>query len=355
MILEKRIQSFIRLGEKLKLVLNDSKGNKDYDFEEFCLDAIANNGWFTYESIKLALEGIIKYLGEDALRKWLNNYKINKSTNQQIYKSKKVGVIMAGNIPLVGFHDFLTVLLSGHHIHVKLSSQDNILLKKIAGILIEIEPGFKELIHFAGKHAYFMQYPLDAIIATGSGNSARYFEYYFRNKPHIIRKNRTSCAILDGSEDIDDFRLLGDDTFRFFGLGCRNVSKLFVPNEWNEFDKFFKSIKSFDYITDHPKYANNYQYNKAILRVNKVKHFDNGFLLMTENDALASPISMLYYEHYRSLSDLNDKIKLANNKIQCIVSRKAWHLGSIEFAETQRPYVWDYADGVDTMKFLLSL
>ncbi|MBW8051204.1 MAG: acyl-CoA reductase [Cytophagales bacterium] len=355
MNLEKRIRSFIHLGEKLSRLL----GLKDNNFEEFCRDAIGKNSWFTSGNVKLALGGIIKYLNEDDLRKWLQNYKISKitkSSNHRITKSKRVGVVMAGNIPMVGFHDFLTVLLSGYHIYVKLSSQDPILLKKIAGILIEIEPEFEQLIHFVPLLDLSSgQKKLNAIIATGSDNSTRYFEYYFREVPHIVRKNRTSCAILDGTEGTDEFRSLGEDILFFFGLGCRNVSKLFVPDKWNEFDRFLKSIKNFEYVPEHSKYANNYHYNKAVLLVNEVQYSDNGFLLMTENDALVSPISVVYYEHYQSLSDLDDKIQRVADNIQCIVSKKAWYPGSIGFAETQKPHVWDYADGVDTMEFLLEL
>ncbi|MCH8317500.1 MAG: acyl-CoA reductase [Bacteroidetes bacterium] len=352
MNLEKRIRSFIHLGEKLSQLIKLKNNN----FEEFCRDAVGNNSWFTSGNIKLALEGIIKYLNEDDLRKWLNNYKTTIPQNHQITKSKRVGVVMAGNIPMVGFHDFLTILLSGHRIYVKLSSQDPILLKKIAGILIEIEPDFEQLIHFVPLLNLSAEpKQLDAIIATGSDNSARYFEYYFREVPHIVRKNRTSCAILDGTEGPDEFRLLGEDILLFFGLGCRNVSKLFIPDKWNEFDRFLKSVKNFEYVAGHSKYVNNYHYNKAVLLVNKVQYSDNGFLLMTENDALVSPISVVYYEHYQSQSDLDDKIQRVADKIQCIVSKKAWYPGSIGFAETQKPHVWDYADGVDTMEFLLGL
>ena len=365
MNIEKRIQSFIHLGEKLSLLLE----LKDNNFEKFCKDAVGKNSWFTSENIKLALEGIIKYLNEDDLRKWLNNYKTTIPQNHQtcppftrptqgrrVTKSKRVGVVMAGNIPMVGFHDFLTVLLSGHHIHVKLSSQDPILLKKIAGILIEIEPEFEQLIHFVPLLDLSAgQKQLDAVIATGSDNSARYFEYYFREVPHIVRKNRTSCAILDGTEDADEFRLLSEGILLFFGLGCRNVSKLFIPDKWNEFDRFLKSVKNFEYVAGHSKYVNNYHYNKAVLLVNKVQYSDNGFLLMTKNDALVSPISVVYYEHYQSQSDLDDKIQRVADKIQCIVSKKAWYPGSIGFAETQKPHVWDYADGGVIMEFLSDL
>jgi hypothetical protein len=260
-----------------------------------------------------------------------------------------VGVIMAGNIPMVGFHDFLSVLISGHILYAKLSSDDTFLIKMLAERLLKLETRFEKNILFMDllKEA-------DAVIATGSDNTARYFEYYFSKKPHIIRKNRTSLGILTGNETTADFLALGEDIFRYYGLGCRNVSKLMVPDNYS-FDEFFKAIESYSYMLDHHKYQNNYDYNKSILLVNQSTHLDNGFLLLSESEQLVSPISVLYYQTYTNAPDLKNKLATIRDKIQVVVSSAGWYPDSIAFGQAQCPAVWDYADGVDTMAFLQSL
>jgi hypothetical protein len=231
---------------------------------------------------------------------------------------------MAGNIPLVGFHDFLSVLITGHKAHCKLSSEDPLLLKKITAYLLEIEPTFKEFIFFPDQLKN-----KDAIIATGSNNTARYFDYYFSTIPHIIRKNRNSCAILNGNESKEDIHELGKDIFYYFGLGCRNVSKLFIK---------------------HHKYINNYDYRKSIYLINQIKHWDSGFFLLKEDIQLSSPISVLFFEYYQSDTDLHQKIKQHENEIQCIVSQNGWYPKSVPFGKSQFPALDDYADGIDILR-----
>jgi hypothetical protein len=254
---------------------------------------------------------------------------------------------MAGNIPLVGFHDFLCALISGNNVQIKLSSKDSKLIKYLVGYIERIEPSFQGRITFKERLEGF-----DAIIATGSDNSARYFEYYFGKYPNIIRKNRTSCAILTDAESDQEIANLGIDIFSYFGLGCRNVSKLYVPTDY-DFINLLSRLESFKEIIHHHKYCNNYDYQKSILLVNGVQHLDNGFLLLQENEKLVSPISVLYYERYVDESDLRNKLKVNAEKIQCIVGKVK--PAEIPFGQAQYPNVWDYADQIDTLKFLSEL
>ncbi|KAA5540112.1 acyl-CoA reductase [Adhaeribacter rhizoryzae] len=336
MTLPERINAFVSLGEELK---NLSPAQK----QEIIFRAGNANSWFDANNVTNALNGIIYLLDKENLQDWLFVYDLENIT------PKKVGVIMAGNIPMVGFHDFLSVLLSGHYLHAKLSSEDNYLMKMLAERLVNIEPRFAERIYFVEllKEA-------DAIIATGSDNTARYFEYYFSKKPHIIRKNRTSLGILTGEETTADFRALAEDIFSYYGLGCRNVSKVLVPESYS-FTPFYDAIASFKYILDHNKYQNNYDYNKSILLVNRAEHFDNGFLLLTPSEQLVSPISVLFYQTYASADDLKNQLEAVKDKTQVIVSADGWYPNSIAFGQAQCPAVWDYADGVDTLTFLSKL
>lgn len=336
MTLPERIVAFVALGEELKTLTPDQK------YEIFSR-AGNTNPWFDERNVTNALNGIILLLNKDNLQDWLFVYDIKPIT------PKKVGVIMAGNIPMVGFHDFLCVLLAGHELYAKVSSEDSFLIKMLADRLTRLEPRFKEVIHFVDllKEA-------DAVIATGSDNTARYFEYYFAKKPHIIRKNRTSLGILAGNETATDFLDLGEDIFRYFGLGCRNVSKLFVPENYS-FKSFFEAIEEFSYVLDHHKYQNNYDYNKSILLVNRSPHLDNGFVLLSESEQLVSPISVLFYQTYPDAAGLKNQLSAIQDKTQALVSAQGWYPGSIAFGQAQCPAVWDYADGVDTLAFLISL
>lgn len=257
---------------------------------------------------------------------------------------------MAGNIPAVGFHDFLSVLMSGHKLIARLSSDDDKLLPAIADILVAIEPEFEELITFEGGKLN----GFDAVIATGSDNTARYFEYYFGKYPHVIRKNRNGVAVLNGDESKEDLNCLADDIFLYFGLGCRNVSRIFVPLKY-DFQKLLSVIEKRNGILENSKYFNNYEYNKAIYLINKTGHFDSANLLLVQNEQIASPVSVLNYEYYSDLHLLEKTLEAREMEIQCVVSNEGRLKKVIPFGSTQQPKLWDYADGVDTMRFLLKL
>ena len=256
---------------------------------------------------------------------------------------------MAGNIPLVGFHDFLSVLISGHAVLVKQASTDKHLLPFIAKYLEYVEPTFKGTIQLTEEKLE----GFDAVIATGSNNTARYFEHYFKGKPSIIRKNRNSLAVLTGNESDEEMNLLGDDIFQYFGLGCRSVSKLHVPEGYN-FDAFFNGLYSKRDIINNAKYANNYDYNKAVYLMSEFDLLENGFLMIKEDESFASPIATIFYEYYSDINELKEKLKADSDKIQCIVA-KDFHENEIAFGQTQHPQLWDYADGVNTLDFLAKI
>lgn len=352
MNLQQRINAFSKLGAFLGQFSNAHpiqqaeiiKNSIFFEqFQKTIQKAQQHNAWFTSDNIALALHNWSQALTESNMQKWVSGYTISE------IKPKRVAVIMAGNIPLVGFHDFLSVLMSGHQVIVKQSSNDTLLLPVIARYLIAIEPEFEHFIQFTpDKLPKF-----DAVIATGSNNTARYFEYYFRNKPSIIRKNRNSVAVLSGNETVEDLTNLSEDIFRYFGLGCRNVSKLFIPENYN-FDSFFNGIFQWKDIINHHKYANNYDYNKAVYLMSEYAILDNGFFMAKEDTAYASPISTIYYEYYSDLNTLKLKLTNDSERIQCMVTSKDLGLG-IPFGSTQNPQLWDYADNADTIDFLLTI
>jgi hypothetical protein len=335
MNLEQRIAGFVKLGQRITSI-----SKADFDILQ---DQVAQkNPWFTPDNTKLALDGISKFLDTNTLTTWTANkdYLLNPT------HPRHVGVAMAGNIPLAGFHDFLCVLIAGHNLHAKLSSQDSVLISFLADVLREEEPEFTSCISFQERLN-----GVDAVIATGGDNTSRYFEYYFRNIPHIIRKNRSSCAVIMGEEDQHQLTSLGQDVFSYFGLGCRNVSKLFVPEQYS-FIPLLDSWDRYKEVSNHHKYANNYDYQKSILLVNQVPFLDNGFVMLTEHANLVSPISTLFFEYYKDLPDLHARMQLHQDKIQCIASANAWFNGSVSFGQAQYPEVNDYADKVDTLQFL---
>ena len=300
----------------------------------------SHNGWFTPEQVYFSIQAWAKALTDENLTQWLSNYDFSK------IETKKIGLVLAGNIPLVGFHDFLSVLISGHDVLVKTSSNDQHLLKFLAKYLIAIEPKLNSKITFVeGKLEGF-----DAVIATGSNNTARYFEYYFKDKPSIIRKNRNSVAVLNGNESFEDLVNLGEDIFRYFGLGCRNVSKLFVPKGYN-FDNFFKAMYEYRDVIQYEKYANNYDYNKAVFLMSNFQLLDNEFMTIKEDTSYSSPISSVFYEFYETLEEIQTRLNQDSEQIQCIVSNSLIP-NSIVFGQTQQPRLWDYADNVDTLDFL---
>ena len=327
--------AFVQLGRILQ--------NPDEQLSLLIRSAKQYNAWFTPQSTAMAIEAIAEMLNEPDLEEWVD------ANADEPNKMNAVGLILAGNIPLVGFHDILCVLASGNKALIKLSSQDKQLIPYILKKLTEIEPRFSEQFEFIERLKDF-----DAVIATGSNNTSRYFEYYFSKVPHIIRKNRNSIAVLNGNENRDELRALGHDIFDYYGLGCRNVSKFYVPKGYN-FNTFFESIEDFKSVADHHKYNNNYDYNKSIFLVNMDKHLDNGFLLLKEDKRMASPLAVVYYEEYESVEQVEKELLENEEGIQCIISSSDLCVNVLPFGQSQRPGLWDYADGVDNMEFLRKL
>lgn len=336
MILEERIATLAQLGDALA-----------HNFEEksqIYQQATNHNNWFTTAHIDLAFEGVCSVLKKDVLTAWVKHYSI------QNIQPKKVGVIMAGNIPMVGFHDWLSVLVCGHILYAKLSSQDQVLIKFLSQKLIEIDSRWVEKIVFTERLN-----DVDAVIATGSNNSARYFHQYFAQKPHIIRKNRSSIAILTGDESPSEIVALGNDVFSYFGLGCRSISKLYVPEGFNV-AHVYDHWERFDYVIDNHKYKNNYDYYKAIYLINQTPHFDNNFLLMKESNDISSPIGVLFFEYYKNISALSLQVESMSEELQVVCSQnKMLFPHAVSFGEAQCPKIDDYADGVDTLEFLCKI
>ncbi len=309
-------------------------------FNDLAVHARNLNPWFTEESIQKSLDGFAFMLRPEALKQWLSAYELTPKDK------KRIGLVLAGNLPMVGFHDILAVLVSGHHPVVKLSSQDRLLLPAIFELFNETSSnGAFEITWLEDRKLD----GIDAIIATGSNNSSRYFEYYFGKYPNIIRKNRNSVAVISGTETDEELKLLGEDIFSYFGLGCRNVAKLYIKEDF-DLDRFFGSIIDYNPIVNHNKYANNYDYYKALWLMNQEDLLDNGFLLLRKSEAISSPVGTLYYERYTQEDNLLDKLSAQSEEIQCIVSKN-----DVPFGKSQKPELWDYADGVDTLEFLAGL
>ena len=341
MKLEERIVLFSNLGKSLNQKIDTQ------DFEEVLAYAKSKNGWFTIDNLKKSIQTIIdKYLNESELRNFVALY---PKEYFEPTESKKVGIIAAGNIPLVGFQDLIHVILAGHVVVYKASTQDEILIQYIIRELKSINPEIETYIILADRLNN-----MDAYIATGSGNTSRYFDYYFGSKPNIIRKNRTSVAVLTGNETKIELADLGNDIFSYFGLGCRNIAKLFVPTDY-DFTPFFEAIEYWNTISMHSKYNNNYDYMKSIYLVNGVPHLDNGFLLLKNDENLASPISTLFYENYTDLESLKKRLESQKDEIQVVVSKLPLNQTTYGFGESQSPKLADYADNVDTMEFLSSI
>ncbi|MGG8496937.1 acyl-CoA reductase [Tenacibaculum sp. TC6] len=350
--IKSRIDAFSKLGDFLSQFSNQEITKKEnIPFNDLFFDgfkhqlkiAEENNSWFTKDNLLFTTENWSKALTKDNLEHWITNESIGANT------PKKIAIIMAGNIPLVGFHDFLSVLISGHSVIVKQSSNDKHLLPFLAKYLEYVAPELKGKISFTeGKLSDF-----DAVIATGSDNTARYFEYYFKGKPNIIRKNRNSVAVITGNETEKDFEKLSEDIFRYFGLGCRSVSKLFVPKDF-DFDYFFRGMYNSHEIINTVKYANNYDYNKAVYLMSEFDILENGFLMIKEDESYASPIATVFYEYYDDSDNLKIKLYEDRDKIQCVVANNFIE-NEIAFGQTQYPNLWDYADGINTLDFLAKL
>lgn len=338
MTLNERIETLQQLGQLLS--------NKDEYLEAVMKRTEFNNQWFTLENQQLAVKAIAEnFLQKDKLENWLNNYNITDPS-----APKKVGIVMAGNIPMVGFHDLLCVFAAGHHALIKLSDKDKFTLPYLIKLLEKINPASKGYFTITEKIGGF-----DAVIATGSNNSARYFESYFGKFPNIIRKNRNGVAVLDGSESIAEMLALGTDIFQYFGLGCRNVSKIYVPKNY-EFKPLLEALHEYKELVLNNKYKNNFDYNFALLQLNKVSFHINGCLILTESTDIASRIATLHYEFYEDIEHLEKQLDTQMHEIQCIVAKEhLLNLKTFPFGMAQKPSLEDYADGVDTMRFLCEI
>jgi hypothetical protein len=348
MTLKQRQHAFVQLGLFIDRHFSQNRDPKEekfhHDLEHLISLAFSYNGWFTAEEIERTLKGIVFMLDEQQLVKFTAGIK-------EPEKPKTVAVIMAGNIPAVGFHDMLCVLLSGHNILIKVSGDDPTLIPFLAGMLIYYEKGFAPAINFSEARMK----NFDAVIATGSNNSSKHFEYYFGKYPHIIRKNRSSIAILNGKETHEQLQELGKDVFYYYGLGCRSVSKLYVPENYN-FTPFFEAMFHFGYVADHKKYYNNHEYHRAIYLLEQIPFLDNNFLMIRENTDLHAPTSVLYYEYYTNEAQLVEKIKEMEENLQCTVSNfELSGLKTTDFGNTQKPNIFDFADNVNTLDFLNTL
>ena len=345
---KKLVPAFAALGREMVALGEGSlEGPVAEAYESTMRRAEHENPWFTSAFQVKALSNLGSSLTEEQLIGWVDRYE-GLADSQKA--SLTVGIVMAGNIPVVGFHDLVCVLLSGHRFLGKLSSDDRVLLPFIASRLIEMEPALRDRLTFAGQRLE----GFDAVIATGSNNTSRYFEYYFGKYPHIIRKNRNGVAVITGRETRDELVRLGEDVFLFFGLGCRSVSKLFVP-EGYDFGDMLNAFGEYGGVVDVNKYRNNYDYYRSIYLINGVEHLDNGHILLTRDHRIASPPSVLYYEPYTSAGEVRGRMNSEWDHIQCIVSSSGWFERAIPFGMAQRPQLWDYADGLDTMEFLLGL
>lgn len=340
--LQTRIDALVKLGDALRL---------DAQLETVIAKAASYNPWFTREFCHTAIDAITeRMLTASMLNEWLSRYKITGDDVQ----TKTIGIIMAGNLPLVGFHDFLCAYISGYNIKIKLSGKDDVLFPYVYQKLMQIDESLKHRSAIIERLEGF-----DAVIATGSNNTNRYFEYYFRDYPKILRGNRNSIAILTGDESDDELYGLADDIFMYFGFGCRNVSKLNIP-EGYDITGLFPYFDKYKWVHSHTKYMNNYDYNRTLLLMNRTEHLANEIIMLQENNAISSPVSIVYYERYNDGKDLNEKVRSNIDGIQCIAAGKSNLLEGkfvniVNLGNTQKPELWDYADDVDTLSFLFSL
>lgn len=329
------LQERINLLEKLKNYFNE---NKD-EFIQIKEKAYRENAWFIPEFINNSIQNIsTEFLNNQKLNNWIQHYNIDQNIN-----AKTVGIVMAGNIPLVGFHDFLCAFICGHKIVIKPSSKDEVLIKHIVHKLTQWNNEIEQIIYFED-----LLKGCDAYIATGSNNSSRYFEFYFGKYPSIIRKNRTSVAVITGNETKDEITLLAKDIQLYFGLGCRNVTKLFVPKNY-DFVPLLDALKQYEYYLDYHKYKHNYDYHLALLIMGNKLYMNNGSIILTENDSNFSPISQVHYNYYDNLEKTLLQLK-ASTEIQCIIGEQ-----NVPFGNAQKPSLMDYADGIDTVQFLKNL
>ena len=345
MNLNNRITLFVKLGRFFSDYINNNLESMERNkFDKAINESILHNSFFSKKNILKSLLSWSNVLTKKSIDNFLSNYliKIKK-------REKKIAIIMAGNIPLVGFHDFFCVIISGNFAIIKLSSKDSHLFKFILSFLVKENPDFSTKFDVVENKLQIF----DAVIATGNNISANQFELYFKKYPKIIRKNRHSIAILNGNETKKEIELLANDIFYYYGLGCRNVSKIFIPNNYN-LDILFKSFVLWNEVINKNSYANNYNYYRAIYLLNKEVFFDNGFVLLKESEKIGSPVGTIYFEYYKSDNQIKEMIKKNNEKIQCIVSNNNYPK-TIKFGETQMPNLNDFADDIDTFNFLLKL
>lgn len=332
--LQSQIQALKQFSELL------SSKSRASDFKEVCQLAIQQNPWFTEASIQAAIQAWEHALQPASIEKWLGAY-------SAVSNQKRVGLILAGNIPLVGLHDLICVLVSGHKAVVKTASDDSILMRWVVALLQQAHLAWESQIEFTEKMT-----GIDAIIATGSNNSSRYFEYYFKDIPHIIRKNRNSVAVLTGTENDETLMELGKDVFDYFGLGCRNVSKVYLPvaADPTRLLQVWEPYRA--NLLSHNRYFNNFEYHLALLMVNRVKHYTNNALILLESEQIASPVSMLHFEFYSDVAALEQQLAAQRDQIQCVLAMNGHFKGSLPFGQSQQPELWDYADGIDSLAFL---
>jgi len=346
MDLNERMEGLVKWGHAISAMIEEMESEPGFEtgnpLNNTLQQAYRANAWFVADNSMRALKSVAGWLEYDALKTWSNGYPSLLDSHNQL---KNIGLIMAGNIPVVGFHDLLAVLITGNKAQVKLSSDDSVLLPFLLNVLFDVSQEFKSLVQIGYK---FQE--IDAVIATGSNNSARYFDFYFGKYPHIIRKNRNSLAVITGDETDDELTALGDDIFSYFGLGCRNVSKLLVP-EGYVFDRFFQCIEVYgERLMQHNKYMNNYDYHRVLYLLNNETFLTNNFLSLRQSPVLSTPVSVLHFDDYSDAEDLAQKIVVDKDHIQCIVGRNY-----LPFGTSQQPGLADYADGADTLQFLLSL
>jgi hypothetical protein len=347
---ERVVEALLSTGETLRAYLRGESVLGMYDFRdriaESMVRAQAMNPWFTQQNILLSFQAWGEALSPPAMKRWMAMYpELSSAVNP-----KTVAVVMAGNIPMVGFHDFCCCLLAGHNVLAKLSGDDEVLIPLVAEILCEAAPDLRNRISFtSGTIQNF-----DAVIATGSNNTARYFDYYFGKYPSIIRRNRNSIAVLDGRESFANLDDLCRDIFGYFGMGCRSVSALFVPRGY-DFSNLTILFNAWDHVGNHHKYRNNYDYQKSILLINNTPFIDSRNIMLVGSDAVQSPLGVLHYREYDHIDEVKDFVRINADMLQCVVCNNAIAAGTVVFGKTQQPALWDYADGIDTIEFLMKL
>jgi len=340
--------SLVQFGKFLRSFLDSDSwpgfqsgvDQREFDnFKSSTEKAESNNAWFSRKMIRLSMESWAKNLSEDNIDKWMSKYDVQSSIN------KNVLIICAGNLPLVGFHDIVCCILLNINTQVKLSKNDNVLIPAILNVLYLFDSELQDRIKICNEKPDNYNY----VIATGSNNSNRYFEYYFGKFPHIFRRNRTSIAVVHSEISDDQLKSLSHDMLQYYGLGCRSVTKLYLPEKFS-LDRIYNSVFNYKDLINHNKYMNNYDYNRSIFLMGKKLFFDNGFLILKEDKSLFSPISVVNFEYYSSMETLEKELNVLSNEIQCMVGE-----GGIPFGTAQKPELWDYADGVDTIDFLTKI